>query len=578
MRARLAERLGVGLDRVAQGEDARARRRGGRGAGGGVSGGGAGGGSGGRLNPRTVPHLAAKPARSADPDGLAASRPVPIASMPRGPRSRIPDAPRTPVSRPSAVLCLAIGVAASGLVLGGCASNADKKNQHDRWVADADANWNHIRSHALLGNRDQGVPERPARPGRAHRLRRGQEGPDQPRAVPARRPPAPWRRASWRRPTRSSPRRSCSPRPARPSPAATVLLPGRNLQRWQRPEEALERYTVAHRIEPDNPGRLLAMTETMIAIGRLDEAKKELSDRLSYFDQHPALRVTLAHIEKMQGNQAERFSRVQGGRAAGAAGHGGPRAARRSAPRRRKHRRRLRRHASTRPRPRLRPPRRPPPPPRGRRARGRPRRRRPPALHRPDRQPPRQRVRLDRAGRAVVADAGPGRHADRRQPDHGAGAQRGQRLPDGRARVAVPRRDPRRAAPLRPGRRAGPARRHAGADAGPDAPEGRAAGPPPATPTPRRWSGTPPTPASRGCTRRPRPRRPPRRRVRSPRCPRPRTDAHSAQAPPRTFPSAPPAPVRPHRHARKHPPRGLCCGPLRPPPPPPLPSWRTRCR
>ena len=211
---------------------------------------------------------------------------------------------RTPVSRPSAVLCLAIGVAASGLVLGGCASNADKKNQHDRWVADADANWNHIRSHALLetatkefqngrldlaertvsdaAKKDPTNPELFLLAGRCA-MEKGEL--EKAHSIFAKTIVL----AEARKAVTSDP----------------YFYQGVILQRWQRPEEALERYTVAHRIEPDNPGRLLAMTETMIAIGRLDEAKKELSDRLSYFDQNPALRVTLAHIEKMQGNQAE---------------------------------------------------------------------------------------------------------------------------------------------------------------------------------------------------------------------------------------------------------------------------------
>ncbi|MEM7577642.1 MAG: tetratricopeptide repeat protein [Planctomycetota bacterium] len=73
------------------------------------------------------------------------------------------------------------------------------------------------------------------------------------------------------------------------------------LQRWQKHEDALERYQAAHRIEPDNASRLLAVAETYVTLGRYDEAIAALEDRLDYFDSNAAIRVTLGHIHSLKG-------------------------------------------------------------------------------------------------------------------------------------------------------------------------------------------------------------------------------------------------------------------------------------
>ncbi|BAM03597.1 tetratricopeptide repeat protein [Phycisphaera mikurensis] len=200
--------------------------------------------------------------------------------------------------------CLAAAVAAG---LTGCASSGDKKNQHERWVADANAGWNNIRSHALLetatkefqngrldlaertvgdaAKKDPTNPELFLLAGRVA-LEKGEL--EKAHAIFA---------------------KSIVLAEARKQVTSDAYYyQGVILQRWQRLDEALERYTAAHRIEPDNPGRLLAMTETLVALGRLDDAKAELTQRLAYFDQNPALRVTLAHIAKMQGESAEALS------------------------------------------------------------------------------------------------------------------------------------------------------------------------------------------------------------------------------------------------------------------------------
>ncbi len=73
------------------------------------------------------------------------------------------------------------------------------------------------------------------------------------------------------------------------------------LQRWQKHGEALERYEAAHRLEPGNAARLLAVAETLITLGRYDDAVEALEGRLDYFDSNAAVRVTLGHVYGLKG-------------------------------------------------------------------------------------------------------------------------------------------------------------------------------------------------------------------------------------------------------------------------------------
>ncbi|MEM8783521.1 MAG: tetratricopeptide repeat protein [Planctomycetota bacterium] len=77
------------------------------------------------------------------------------------------------------------------------------------------------------------------------------------------------------------------------------------LQRWQKHDDALERYEAAHRIEPDNASRLLAVAEAKVTLGRYDEAIEDLERRLNYFDSNAAIRVTLGHVYGLK-NQPEK--------------------------------------------------------------------------------------------------------------------------------------------------------------------------------------------------------------------------------------------------------------------------------
>ena len=73
------------------------------------------------------------------------------------------------------------------------------------------------------------------------------------------------------------------------------------MQRWTRYDQALESYQRAYDLEPDNVAYVLAVGETLVAAGQLDEAVELLAGRIVYFDQNAAIRVALAHMHTMRG-------------------------------------------------------------------------------------------------------------------------------------------------------------------------------------------------------------------------------------------------------------------------------------
>ena len=74
------------------------------------------------------------------------------------------------------------------------------------------------------------------------------------------------------------------------------------LQRWTRSEEALERYESARDVDPSNASRLLAVAETLVELGRLEDAVALLEEKLTFFDQNASLRVALAQIHNLRGD------------------------------------------------------------------------------------------------------------------------------------------------------------------------------------------------------------------------------------------------------------------------------------
>ncbi|MEM6553142.1 MAG: tetratricopeptide repeat protein [Planctomycetota bacterium] len=73
-------------------------------------------------------------------------------------------------------------------------------------------------------------------------------------------------------------------------------------QRWQRYDEALEAYGKAFALERDNPGHLMAMAGALVPLERTDEAIALLEEQRTYFDQSSALRASLGHLYRLQGN------------------------------------------------------------------------------------------------------------------------------------------------------------------------------------------------------------------------------------------------------------------------------------
>lgn len=77
------------------------------------------------------------------------------------------------------------------------------------------------------------------------------------------------------------------------------------LQRWQRYDQALEHYRAAYDLEHDNAAYLLAVSETLVSLDKIDDAIKELTDRMVYFDQNAAIRGALGELFTMKKDYAQ---------------------------------------------------------------------------------------------------------------------------------------------------------------------------------------------------------------------------------------------------------------------------------
>ena len=71
-------------------------------------------------------------------------------------------------------------------------------------------------------------------------------------------------------------------------------------QRWSDDEKAHEHYRAAYELEPSAVGYLLAAAESMVALSRVDEAKRLVEQKLDYFEHIPALRQLLGQIALLQ--------------------------------------------------------------------------------------------------------------------------------------------------------------------------------------------------------------------------------------------------------------------------------------
>lgn len=80
------------------------------------------------------------------------------------------------------------------------------------------------------------------------------------------------------------------------------------LQRWKRFDDALQRYTEAYEIKPDQPNLLMARCEMLVELDRIDEAIELLNERLGYFDQSAGVRAMLGHIHMLRDDPEQAVS------------------------------------------------------------------------------------------------------------------------------------------------------------------------------------------------------------------------------------------------------------------------------
>ena len=82
----------------------------------------------------------------------------------------------------------------------------------------------------------------------------------------------------------------------KPKYAEACYYQGLVMQRWQRYEGSLEFYQKAYEYEPDNPAYLMAVSEALVYLDRVDEAMTLLEDKRQYFDQNAGVRAAIGHL------------------------------------------------------------------------------------------------------------------------------------------------------------------------------------------------------------------------------------------------------------------------------------------
>ena len=86
-----------------------------------------------------------------------------------------------------------------------------------------------------------------------------------------------------------------------PNHSDTFYFQGVVLQRWHQYDAALTAYQRAYQLKADDASRLLAVTETMVELNRVDEAIALLEEKKHYFDQNAGVRAMLGHLYQMKG-------------------------------------------------------------------------------------------------------------------------------------------------------------------------------------------------------------------------------------------------------------------------------------
>lgn len=86
-----------------------------------------------------------------------------------------------------------------------------------------------------------------------------------------------------------------------PKLAEAYYYQGLVMQRWQRYDGSLENYQLAYDNAPDDPAYLLAVSEILVELDRVDEAVELLESKRNYFDQNAGVRAAIGHLYYMQG-------------------------------------------------------------------------------------------------------------------------------------------------------------------------------------------------------------------------------------------------------------------------------------
>jgi tetratricopeptide (TPR) repeat protein len=86
-----------------------------------------------------------------------------------------------------------------------------------------------------------------------------------------------------------------------PENAEAYYYQGLVMQRWQRYEKSLDFYQQAYDNDLDNPAYLLAVTETLVDLDRVDQAITLLESKRQYFDQNAGVRAAIGHLYYMKG-------------------------------------------------------------------------------------------------------------------------------------------------------------------------------------------------------------------------------------------------------------------------------------
>ncbi len=74
------------------------------------------------------------------------------------------------------------------------------------------------------------------------------------------------------------------------------------MQRWMRFDAAYDFYKQAYELQPDNAAYLLAMTEMLVVLDRVDEAMAILTEKMTYFDLNAGVRMAIGQLFVMRGD------------------------------------------------------------------------------------------------------------------------------------------------------------------------------------------------------------------------------------------------------------------------------------